>query len=158
MEIWKDVVGYEGKYQVSNLGRVKSLNYNRTGKEQILKTQTNRYGYLYVCLGSNHNKVRIHRLVAEAFIPNPYNLPEVNHKDLNRANNVVDNLEWATREYNIDYSHSTPVEQLTMEGTVVKNWKSIREADRHGFVRSAVWECCKGKRPHYKGFLWRYAS
>ena len=110
-EIWKDIKGYEGKYQVSNLGRVKSLQrwsgtkyYDR---EKILSSCINKHnGYAYVYLMKNNKakNVRVHRLVAEAFIDNPNNFPEVNHIDCNRANNNVNNLEWCTRSYNIKYS------------------------------------------------------
>lgn len=111
IEIWKDISGYEGKYQVSNIGRVKSLQrwsgtkyYNR---EQILKNHINkRNGYVYVYLTKNNKSknVRLHRLVAKAFIPNPNDYDDINHKDCNRTNNNVDNLEWCTRSYNIKYS------------------------------------------------------
>ena len=101
-EYWKSVVGYEGLYMVSNWGRVKSIKF---GKERILKPVTNSSGYLLVGLYKNNieKKYSVHRLVAEAFIPNPYNLPQVNHKDENKQNNVVSNLEWCTHEYNNTY-------------------------------------------------------
>ena len=102
-EIWKPVRNYEGLYEVSNMGRVKSLNYNRTGKERIMKGLDNGHGYLFVqlCKDGKAKNCRINRLVAMAFIPNPDNLPEVNHKDKIRTNNRVDNLEWCTTQYNI---------------------------------------------------------
>ena len=110
-EIWKDVVGYEGLYQVSNLGRVKSLERldknNHPVKEKILKQACDGVGkgYLYVNLG-RMGRGKIHRLVAEAFIPNPYNKPEVNHIDGNTKNNRVDNLEWVTHQENcIHYTY-----------------------------------------------------
>lgn len=105
MEEWKDIIGYEGKYQVSNLGRIKSLNYNNTGEEGILDGDTNKRGYKVVNLSKN-GKGRtflLHRLVAIAFIPNPNNLPEVNHINEDKNNNCVDNLEWCTSEYNANY-------------------------------------------------------
>lgn len=116
MEEWKDIKWYEGLYQVSNLGRVKSLpkdvfvsNPTFTGyrhtKEKILKPSKNGAGYQVVILCNNNKKyqVYVHRLVAQAFIPNPNNLPEVNHKDENPLNNIVDNLEWCTHKYNGNY-------------------------------------------------------
>ena len=111
VEVWKDIIGYEGKYQVSNLGRIKSLQrwsgtqfYNR---EQILKTYTNkRNGYVYVYLMKNNKgkNIRVHKLVAQAFLINDNNYTDINHKDCNRTNNCVDNLEYCTRSYNIKYS------------------------------------------------------
>ena len=104
-EEWRDIKGYEGYYQISNMGRVKSLNYRRTGKEGILKAGDNGHGYLFVvlCKDGKDNTCRINRLVAQAFIPNPDNLPEVNHKDENKKNNCVENLEWCSKSYNINY-------------------------------------------------------
>ena len=104
-EIWRDVVGFEGLYKVSNLGNVKSLNYNRTGKEKLMKPQTDGHGYLQVMLykDGKYKIKKIHRLVAEAFIPNPDNLPCVNHKDENKTNNKEFNLEFCTYEYNNNY-------------------------------------------------------
>lgn len=96
-EIWKDVVGYENKYQVSNLGNVKSLVFS---KPKLLNQYSDKNGYLITRLW-NKNKpkhCKVHRLVAEAFIPNTDNKPTVNHKDLNKSNNHVSNLEWMTRK------------------------------------------------------------
>lgn len=108
-EVWKDIKGWEGKYQISNLGNVKSVyrtvNYMFKGKEKtrriyerILKKAINKFGYEYVNLTDNYKakKLKVHRLVAEAFIPNPLNKRTVNHIDGNKLNNCVDNLEWAT--------------------------------------------------------------
>lgn len=110
-EIWKDVPGYEGQYQVSNIGRVRSLDRIKPdGIFQhgiIRKTHLDACGYELVALRKN-NKTKhwsVHRLVATAFIPNPYNLPQVNHKDEIRNHNTVDNLEWCTIEYNQRYGH-----------------------------------------------------
>ena len=105
IEIWKDIQGYEGLYQVSNLGRVRSLNYKKTKTVKILKLTSNTKGYLQLILHKNGeiSSRKVHRLVAEAFIPNPDGLPQVNHKDENKQNNCVDNLEWCTNYYNAWY-------------------------------------------------------
>ena len=99
-EIWKDIEGYEGKYQVSNMGRVRSHCY---GEWKILKQNIASNRTARVHLGGPNNTVNVHRLVAQAFIPNPDNLPQINHKDENRSNNCVDNLEWCDNTYNLNY-------------------------------------------------------
>ena len=101
-EIWKDIKGYEGLYQVSNLGRVKSFQNHRVF---IRKQSHNKKGYLVLVLSKNNKNIqcRVHRLVAEAFLPNPNNYPCINHKDESRTNNTVDNLEWCTVQYNNYY-------------------------------------------------------
>lgn len=104
MEVWKAIEGFEGLYEVSNLGRVRRT--YKTGKEKILKPNKNKKsGYLYICLSRNNKKktFRVHRLVALHFISNPNNLPEVNHIDEDKSNNVWTNLEWCTSEYNCNY-------------------------------------------------------
>lgn len=106
MEIWKDILGYEDKYQVSNYGNVRSLNYLNTGSTKIMKGNT---AGIYTTIGlCKNNKVEtkyIHRLVAEIFIPNPNNYPCINHKDENPRNNRVENLEWCTHKYNCNYGN-----------------------------------------------------
>ena len=104
-EEWRDIKGYEGKYQVSSYGRIKSLNYNRTKKEKILNPCLTKKGYLIVDLYKNGRRkpCTVHKLVALHFIPNYDNLPQVNHKDENKSNNRVDNLEWCTSIYNNNY-------------------------------------------------------
>lgn len=109
-EEWRDIAGYEGLYKVSNLGRVKSLgngnsNNSNNCKERILKAGKNSRGYLQVhlCKNGKYKTYKIHRLVAIVFIPNPNNLPQVNHKDENKENNYVENLEWCDRKYNVNY-------------------------------------------------------
>ena len=102
-EIWVDVKGYEGLYQISNIGRVKSYHYDKNGK--ILKLQINEDGYYKVTLNKNKNKktYSVHRLVAIHFIDNPNNYSEINHKDENKQNNNFENLEWCSRKYNVNY-------------------------------------------------------
>ena len=168
-EIYKDVSGYEGLYQVSNFGNVRSLNYNHTGQTRILRPVKDRYGYLLVdiCKDGNRKKHRVHRLVAQAFIPNPDNLPEINHKDENKENNVVTNLEYCDRRYNVNHgtrtermaeARSEEVLQFTLDYVLVKEWSSIAECGRNGFNISCVSDCCNnkyGKKGNvYKGYRW----
>lgn len=102
MEIWRDITGYEGLYQVSNKGKIKSLHY---GKEKILKPRKVKKGYLSISLHKDNKSrsFRVHRLVGKEFIPNPYNLPQINHIDEIKTNNCVENLEWCSAEYNDNY-------------------------------------------------------
>ena len=104
-EMWKDIEGYEGLYQVSNTGQAKSLNYKGSGEAKLLKQSTNKQGYkrITLCKNGKTKRYSVHRLVALAFIPNPDNLPIINHKDENPSNNNVNNLEWCTYKYNINY-------------------------------------------------------
>lgn len=170
-EEWRDIAGYDGKYQVSNLGRVKSTNYRCAGKEQTLKLLY-RNGYLRVALYKNgkNNRLTVHRLVAEAFIPNQNNLPQVNHKDENKLNNRVDNLEWCTAKYNNNYGtrtervsvklinnkkRSKPV--LCVETGVI--YPSFAEAFRKtGVYLANIHKCCQGKLKTTGGYHWRYAN
>lgn len=174
MEIWKDIEEYPN-YMISNLGRVKSLNYNHTRREKILKPHKNKNGYLYICLSKNgvHKSLSVHRLVAKAFIPNPHNLPEVNHKDENCINNCVFNLEWCTSEYNHNYgthnerigranynkNTSKQVFQYDLENNLINVFPSGKEVQRQlGFDQSCISACCLGKLKTYKGFIWRHKN
>lgn len=115
MIVWRDIKGYEGRYQVSNYGDIKRLSYSyvdtwgsgrhRDIPEMIVPTHSSKCGYKMIDLRMNgkRKRVYVHRLVAQAFIPNPNNLPQVNHKDENKLNNFVDNLEWCTHTYNQRY-------------------------------------------------------
>ena len=164
-EIWKDISGYEGLYQISNLGNVKSLNYSRTGKERILKPGTDKDGYLLVTLYKNRNKrpFKIHRLVAKAFIPNPDNKSDVNHKDENKTNNCVDNLEWMTRMKNNNFGTrneriSKSVLQFTKNGEFVKEWPSATQIKIElGFDQSNISDCCNEKRKSAYEYIWKFA-
>ena len=169
-EIFKDIEYYEGKYQVSNLGRVKSLKF---GKEKIIKPGKDSKGYLRVNLYENgkHKTVKVHRLVANAFIDNPLNLPQVNHIDENKENNIVDNLEWCDGKYNNNYGtrnvrvsnllinnkyKSIKIDQFTKDGRFVKTWLSAMEAERNDYHHSHIIACCKGKRKYHQGYIWKY--
>lgn len=161
-EIWKDITGYEGLYQVSNLGRVKSL-FGWNGKEyykrdKILKPFFQK-DYLRVSLfkKTKGSKYLVHRLVAETFISNPDNLPEVNHKDENPRNCEVSNLEWCTRIYNIQYSKSCPVDQYNLKGDYIQSFLCMNEAERQSKINHThICQCCKGKRKTAGGYVWRY--
>lgn len=158
-EVYKDIPGYEGLYQVSNLGNVKSLNYRRKGQEELLSPGITQWGYLIVSLSKNGEikQFSIHRLVAKTFLPNPLNLPEVNHKDHNEQNNCVDNLEWCTSRYNQEYSHAKQVEQYDLNGNLINVWKSVREIERQlGFSASHISNCCLGRYKQAYGYVWRY--
>ena len=176
-EIWKDIKGYEGLYQVSNLGRVKSLErtvidkigHKHPIKERILKPRTDGRGYLIVDLrnGSEKGKnYKVHRLVCEAFHENPENKPCVNHIDENKANNVASNLEWCTYEENNNHgthnermakAKSKPVAQYTLDGELVKIWQSTMEVQRHlGFPNQHISAVARGKRKTAYGYVWKY--
>lgn len=158
-EIWKDVKEYEGLYKVSTLGRIKSLKFN---KEKILKQEKTQDGYLTVRLRKDGNvkHIGVHRLVAQAFIMNLNNLPQVNHKDEIKTNNNVDNLEWCTQQYNMSYGSRTKkiskqVYQYTLNGKFIKKWESITNAQEKLNIRH-ISECCNGKMLTAGGFVWNY--
>ena len=179
-EVWKDIEGYEGRYQVSNLGNVKSLNYGGHGYEKNLTPKVNNSGRLWVELMKDGEKKQflIHRLVGFAFIPNPMNLPQINHMDENPKNNRVDNLEWCTGLYNVRYylerhpniarERKTPsrrnrkiglkINQIDSDGCVVKTWDDVREiVNNVGYSQWSITQCCDGKRHRAYGFEWQYA-
>lgn len=157
-EIWKDVVGYEGLYQVSNLGRIKR-------KDHILyKTLRNYYG-VKLCKNNIKCFKYIHRIVAQAFIPNPENKSQVNHIDGNKLNNCVDNLEWVTRSENTKHAYKiglekptkiSPVIQYDLKGNKIKEYESIKEAKKKNKKCSKISDCCSGKRKTAGGYIWKY--
>ena len=165
METWKAVVGFEGLYEVSDIGRVRSLKY---GKQRIMKPVKTHNGYLRVtlCRDGNHKKMKVHRLVAQAFIPNPNHLSTVNHKDEDKTNNAASNLEWLSMRDNDNYgtrnmrmaeAKSKPVQQFDKStGELLKTFPSIMEAERDtGISNCNICSCCDGKRKSAGGFIWR---
>ena len=168
-EEWKPIPGYEGMYEVSSYGRVRSY---KQQKERILSPGKDGSGYYFVnlCKDGKVKMCTIHRLVAEAFIPNPINFPVVNHKDETRTNNYFENLEWCTQAYNLAYGtrlqrvaekHSIPVVQFDKNGNFVAEYKSIIEAARRtGIATTHICNCCQHKPGHYSagGFIWIYKS
>lgn len=178
-EIWKDISGYEGYYQVSNLGNVKSMERiverknNETGnlplKSRILSLNTYPKGYKKVTLRKNNTSKSffVHRLVAEAFIPNPNNYPYVNHKDENPSNNHSDNLEWCTNEYNMSYgtlgyrislAKSKQVFQFDLDGNFLNIFYGVNVASRITNISStSIVNCCNGASRSAGGFLWSFS-
>lgn len=167
MEIWKNIEGYEGMYQVSNEGRVKSLKF---GKEKIMKPNKDRNGYLNINLRKDEKRriFAIHRLVAQAFLPNPNNYEEVNHKDEDKTNNVVSgvntNLEWCNRQYNCNYGTRTEriskqVNQYTLDDKLIATYSSTHEVERQlGFANQNISACCNGKFNTAYKYKWRYVD
>lgn len=175
-EIWRDVVGYEDTHQVSNLGRVRvkervinTSTGKRKYKSKLLSIQTSVEGYKFVILIVNNNRktAYIHRLIAEAFIPNPDNLPCVNHKDEDKSNNSIENLEWCTVAYNNTYgtrlervskTRSKAIIQYSLDDKFIRIWDSTREAAKFiGCCRENINRCLVGDTKTAFGFKWRYA-
>lgn len=175
-EKFLDIPGYEGRYQISNHGNVRSLNYQNTGKSKLLTPVKHHMGYLLVHLGVKKIKM-IHTLVAEAFIPNPEQKPFVNHIDGNKHNNDVSNLEWVTSKENMEHAIKTglrdphknnkpmgdnnptrrPILQYTLDGQFVKRWECISEAARQiGCNPSQINNNAVGRCKSCHGFIWRY--
>ena len=183
-EIWIDIKDFEGLYQVSSFGRVRSLDryvkmFNRWGqqilvfKKGVIIRPCLTRGYKVVLLSDRSRQQkyypkRVNRLVAEAFIPNPNNLPQVNHKDENKLNNRVDNLEWCTVEYNNNYGTKNQryektcgmkVYQMTLDGKIINKFNSIRGASREtGFDFRNIQHCLKGITKTSYGYKWKFES
>ena len=179
-EVWKPVKGFEGQYEVSDLARVRSIDkYRRVldvkGQEHfrfvkgiIRKQQLMPNGYYAVSLKNNGKEKRmyVHRIVADAFIPNNNNLPEINHKDENKANNLPCNLEWCDRVYNNEYgtarqrmrmTKSRQIEQLTLDGRHVAYYDSGNQAARTtNYNRSSIHRAINGTQKSAYGYQWRY--
>ena len=172
-EIYKDIKDLEGLYQVSNFGNVMSLNYYRSGKPKLLKPSKTKNGYLLVTLYKNRKRksYKVHQLVAEHFIPNTDNLPEINHIDEDKTNNRVDNLEWKSHKGNCNYGtrneriskantngkRSKKVLQFSLDGEFVREWKSIIEVNKElGYSTGNISSCCLKKIKSAYGYIWRH--
>jgi hypothetical protein len=189
-EIWKDIPNYEGYYQASNLGRIKSVRRlvldnvgRRIFKGKIIKLSLDRDGYYKLSL-HKENKIKNfagHRLVAIAFIPNPENKPQVNHKNGIRTDNRVENLEWCTNSENVKHAFKIlnrktnkgkrwknkvivknlharkPIIQRNSDGFIVRKFDSIFKAvEELGISSISVWRCCSGRQKSHKGFILEY--
>lgn len=180
IEQWRPVIGYDGLYEVSNFGRLRSLSRditNRWGKithieERILSQATTVYGYKQVnlCKEGKIKSLKVHRLVAEAFIPNPNTLPCINHKDEVKTNNNVSNLEWCTWEYNTMYgtrvercaqtqreNRGKSVDMYSLDGTFLKHYLCMNDTFQDGYNVSSVKSCCDGQSIATKGVTFRYS-
>ena len=176
VEIFKDIDGFEGKYQVSNMGNVRSLNYLGTQTTRNLKPVRHHLGYMTVKLGAGRWAM-VHTLVATAFIPNPDKKRCVNHIDGNKQNNAVWNLEWVTHKENNQHAIRTglrdphknnkpigndnptrrPILQYTLDGQFVRRWECISEAARQIGCRSCqINNNVAGRNKSCHGFIWRY--
>ena len=178
-EVWKDIDGFEGLYQVSSFGRVKSLKRyvkKSNGKtmlvnERICKPFVNK-GYFYVTLSKNGHQPnkKVHRLVASAFIPNPKSLPHINHKDEVLSNNKASNLEWCTEDYNRHYGtgllrmkqtwrrrYGVPIIRYATNGAESKRYECSKDLIEDGFDRRAVYRCCKNNKHTHKCYKWSFA-
>lgn len=186
MEEWRNIKGYEGLYEVSNQGRIRSLVRKVTYKDgrvyfyksKVLKPSKDRYGYYFVnlCKEGKRTPKSIHRLIAEAFIPNPENKRDIDHINTIRTDNRIENLRWATRSENClnpitnerqkNSQHSTPVAQYSLEGELIAVYRSIKEAARQtGCSHGNIYNCCNGgfyykgkwiNVKQCKGYIWKY--
>ena len=160
-----DIKGFEN-YQITDDGRVWSKK-----KNVFLKSSSNKYKHVILCKNGITYSKTIHRLVAEAFIPNPENKPCVDHINGNKQDNRVTNLRWATHKENCNNpitknnlvnvqinlrAKSKTILQYNLNGELVKEWPSMSECNRNGFNKGNVYSCCKGLYKQYNGYIWRY--
>lgn len=171
MEIWRDIKNFNGNYKVSNLGNIKSLKNNKVLIPAIVAYRKNKNNGYYV-VNLKGRLYYIHRLVAETFIDNPNNLPQVNHIDGNKLNNKVENLEWCTGSENIKHAYKTKlmkyhaptkrkytkVQQIDKETKkIIKVWNSIIEASRILKIEKVcISACCRNKQKTAGGYIWKY--
>ena len=175
-EDWRDIPGYEGLYQVSSFGNVRSLDRvvrSRWGSDMIrrgvLLKQGNRpltgYPFVVLCRDGVNTYYSVHRLVAASFVENPNQFPEVNHKDENTLNNYSENLEWCTSKYNKNYGQRNEkaskklgiaIVQMDLNGNIIRTHNSATSCRKLGFTQSSIRKCCIGKTKNYRGFIWKY--
>lgn len=177
-EEWLPIPGYEGYYEASSFGRVRSVDRVVAGKSNSIQNRpghilTRRFdskGYALVTLSKNgqSSSAKVSRLVAKAFLPNPFNFPVVNHKDENKSNDAADNLEWCTYSYNSRYGTAIarrsakrriPVVQLDFSGNEIANYDGAICAELEtGIDHSHITRCCRGKLKQTGGYVWKYAN
>lgn len=161
-EIWKDVVGYEQYYMVSNTNKLRS---KKTGRVLLPHVGKRKYWVINMHFTSrtDHKLKTMHRMMADAFIPNPENKPWVNHIDGNTFNNDLANMEWSTISENTEHAYDiglhkmAPVEQYSLSGEFIRRWDAVTYTRELGINASNVISVCKGIRKSTGGYIWKYA-
>lgn len=169
-EIWKDIPGYEGLYQASNLGRIRSLIRNKI----LIGGIKNGYREVILCKNGKRKYMLVHRLIAQTFLENKKNKPQINHIDGNKHNNNVNNLEWCTRSENMKHAYkiglqkplyakinprAKKIKQYTIDNIFIKEYDGIKEASKINNLNPRdITKCCKGLRKQVGGFIWIYST